>query len=81
MTTKESIVAINKDISSLNDKMDNFDDKLDNLTLKLLDPDDGVTARVNKNTSMRKIIVRAVWGLYGLTLGAIATIIRIFTIQ
>ena len=79
MTNKEQMLMMNKDIVSLKEKMDSFDDKLDILTDRLLDPDNGVTARVNRNTSMRKVIVKAVWGLYALALGAIATIIKIFT--
>jgi len=79
MTNKEQMLMMNKDIVSLKEKMDSFDNKLDILTEKLLNPDNGVTARVNRNTSMRKVIVKAVWGLYALTLGAIATIIKIFT--
>ena len=46
------------------------------LTDKLLNPDTGVTARVNKNTAMRKVLVRAMWIIYSITLGAL---IKIFT--
>ena len=44
---------------------------LDMLTEKLLDPDYGVVARVNKNTSTRKIIVKALWVIYAATIGLI----------
>ena len=53
MTTKEEIVSMKKDISSINEKIDSLDDKLDMLTERLLNPDTGVTARVNRNTAMR----------------------------
>lgn len=76
MTTKEEIVSMKKDISAINGKMDSIDAKLDMLTEKLLNPDTGVTARVNRNTSMRKILVKAMWVIYGLTIGAM---IKIFT--
>ena len=66
-----------KDISSINGKMDNIDVKLDKLTEKLLNPDTGVTARVNRNTAMRKVLVKAMWLIYGLTIGAM---VKIFTI-
>jgi len=56
--------------------MDSIDAKLDMLTEKLLNPDTGVTARVNRNTSMRKVLVKAMWVIYGLTIGAM---IKIFT--
>ena len=46
------------------------------LTERLLDPDVGVAARVNRNTSMRKGLVKAMWFIYAITLGAI---IKIFT--
>tara|TARA_R110000803_G_C11900423_1_gene312021 strand:- start:47 stop:292 length:246 start_codon:yes stop_codon:yes gene_type:complete len=81
MTTKEQMLLMNKDIISLQEKMDSFDGKLDLLTEKLLNPDTGVTARVNRNTAMRKVIVKAVWVLYALALGAIGTITKIFTTQ
>ncbi len=74
MTTKEEIIAMKKDIISINNKIDSIDNKLDMLTDKLLNPDTGVTARVNKNTSMRKILVKAMWVIYSITLGSIITI-------
>tara|TARA_R110000772_G_scaffold210903_1_gene321588 strand:+ start:447 stop:680 length:234 start_codon:yes stop_codon:yes gene_type:complete len=76
MTTKEELVAMNKDIGSINGKIDNIDSKLDMLTEKLLNPDTGVTARVNRNTSMRKVLVKAMWVIYTLALGVM---IKIFT--
>ena len=76
MTTKEDIVSMKKDINAINGKMDNLDEKLDMLTERLLDPDVGVAARVNRNTSMRKTLVKAMWFIYAITLGAV---IKIFT--
>ena len=76
MTTKEEIIAMKKDITTINGKIDNIDAKLDMITDKLLNPDTGVTARVNKNTSMRKVLVKAMWVIYTITLGAL---IKIFT--
>ena len=74
MTTKEELISMKKDITSINDKMDNIGSKLDMLTDKLLNPDSGVTARVNRNTSMRKVLVKAMWVIYTVTIGAIITI-------
>tara|TARA_R110001583_G_scaffold109747_8_gene258568 strand:+ start:1655 stop:1888 length:234 start_codon:yes stop_codon:yes gene_type:complete len=76
MTTKEEIVSMKKDINSINSKMSSIDSKLDMLTEKLLNPDTGVTARVNRNTSMRKVLVKAMWVIYSITLGAL---IKLFT--
>ena len=76
MTTKEEIVSMKKDIHSINEKMGNIDTKIDMLTDKLLNPDNGVTARVNRNTSMRKTLVKAMWMIYAITLGAL---IKLFT--
>ena len=76
MTTKEEIVSMKKDISSINEKMDNLDNKLDMITERLLNPDNGVAARVNRNTAMRKILVRAMWMIYAITLGAL---VKLFT--
>ena len=77
MTTKEEIMSMKKDINSINSKMTSIDSKLDMLTDKLLNPDTGVTARVNRNTAMRKVLVKAMWVIYGI---AVATIIKIFQI-
>ena len=76
MTTKEEIVSMKKDIGSINEKMDNLDSKLDMITERLLNPDKGVAARVNRNTAMRKVLVKAVWMIYAITLGAL---IKLFT--
>jgi hypothetical protein len=76
MTTKEEIVSMKKDIGSINEKMDNLDIKLDMITERLLNPDKGVAARVNRNTAMRKVLVKAMWMIYAITLGAL---IKLFT--
>jgi hypothetical protein len=76
MTTKEEIVSMKKDISAINEKMDNLDSKLDMITERLLNPDKGVAARVNRNTAMRKVLVKAMWMIYAITLGAL---IKLFT--
>jgi len=76
MTTKEEIISMKKDISSINEKMDNLDNKLDMITERLLNPDKGVAARVNRNTAMRKILVKAMWIIYALTIGAL---VKLFT--
>ena len=74
MTTKEELISMKKDITSINEKVDNIASKLDMLTDKLLNPDSGVTARVNRNTEMRVVLVRAMWVIYTVTIGAIITI-------
>ena len=56
--------------------MDKIEEKLDTLTEKLLNPDKGVAARVNRNTAMRKVLVKAMWMIYAITLGAL---IKLFT--
>ena len=55
----------------MEDKLDKMDAKLDMLTEKLLDPDYGVTARVNRNTSYRKVMSKALWVIYAITIGLI----------
>ena len=76
MTTKEEIISMKKDISAINEKMDSLDGKLDMITERLLNPDKGVAARVNRNTAMRKVLVKAMWMIYALTIGAL---IKLFT--
>ena len=53
-TTAQEIALMKKDIETLSEEVKEINGKIDNLTLKLLDPDDGVVSRVNKNTSFRR---------------------------
>jgi len=58
-------------MDSMENKLDKMDSKLDLITQRLLDPDSGVTARVNRNTSYRKIMSKALWAIYLVTIGLI----------
>ena len=75
MATNKDIVKemalMEQRMDSMDEKLDKMDSKLDMITGRLLDPDDGVSARVNKNTSARKNIARALWVLYGIVVGAL----------
>ena len=64
-------------MNSMEDKLDKLDNKMDMLTEKLLDPDRGVTSRVNRNTSYRKIMSKALWVVYTVL---IALVIKAFWI-
>ena len=52
-TTAQEIALMKQRMDSMDDKLDKMDSKLDMLTEKLLNPDNGVVSRVNKNTSAR----------------------------
>jgi hypothetical protein len=75
MATNKDIVKemalMEQRIDSMEEKLDKMDSKLDMLTEKLLDPDYGVVARVNQNTSTRRVIVKALWVIYAATIGLI----------
>ena len=62
-------------MESMEEKLDKMDGKLDMLTEKLLDPDHGVTARVNRNTSHRKLMSKALWVIYVVVIGLIIKMI------
>ena len=64
-------MTMKEDISLMQHRMDSMDAKLDMLTEKLLNPDAGVTARVNKNTSYRKVMTKALWVIYAVTIGLV----------
>ena len=68
---KEDISLMQHRMNSMEDKLDKMNNKLDMLTEKLLDPDYGVTARVNRNTSYRKIMSKALWVIYIVTIGLV----------
>ena len=53
-TLDQDILLMKKDIETLSEEVKELNGKIDMLMLKLLDPDDGVVSRVNKNTSFRK---------------------------
>ena len=71
----EELLSMKHRMDSMEDKLDKLDKKMDMLTERLLDPDHGVTSRVNRNTSYRKILTKAVWILYALATGAIVSMI------
>ena len=70
-TLSQKISLMEQRMDSMEEKMDKIDSKLDMLTEKLLDPDYGVTARVNRNTSYRKIMTKALWAIYIVTIGLV----------
>lgn len=49
-TTAKEIALMKKDIEILRGDVKEINDKLDRLMIKLLDPDEGLVVRVNKNT-------------------------------
>ena len=72
MSTAKEIALMQQRMDQMDKKLDKMDEKLDMLTKQLLDPDTGVTARVNQNTSARKTLARAMWIIYGIVAAAIA---------
>ena len=73
-TVDKEIALMQQRMDQVDKKLDKMDEKLDNLVKELLHPDNGVTARVNRNTAARKVLVRALWVLYGIVGAAIAKI-------
>jgi hypothetical protein len=59
-------------MDSMEEKLEKMDAKLDMITERLLDPDNGVASKVNRNTSARKGLSRALWVLYGIVIAALA---------
>ena len=49
-TTAQEIALMKKDIETLGEDVKEINDKIDKLMVKLLDPDEGLVVRVNKNT-------------------------------
>jgi predicted nuclease with TOPRIM domain len=65
-TTAQEIALMKLRMKSMEDKIDKLDEKLDMLTEKLLDPDHGVTARVNKNTYFRNEMEDLIGEIYAM---------------
>ena len=72
---KDDISLMEHRMNSMEEKLDKMNGKLDMITERLLDPDSGVAARVNRNTTHRKVVTKALWVIYGIT---IALIIKMF---
>jgi len=49
-TTAQEIALMKKDIETLSEDIRELNEKIDKLMVKLLDPDEGIVVRVNKNT-------------------------------
>lgn len=49
-TAAQEIALMKKDIETLSDEVKELNKKIDILMVKLLDPDEGIVIRVNKNT-------------------------------
>jgi len=49
-TTAQEIALMKKDIETLSEDVKELNEKIDTLMVKLLDPDEGIVVRVNKNT-------------------------------
>ena len=71
MSMKEDISLMEHRMNSMEDKIDKMNEKLDMITERLLDPDSGVAARVNRNTSYRKVMSKALWVVYTVLTGVI----------
>ena len=71
MSMKEDISLMEHRMNSMEDKIDKINGKLDMITERLLDPDSGVAARVNRNTSYRKVMSKALWVVYTILTGVI----------
>ena len=72
---KDNLELMEHRINSMDNKLDKMDAKLDMLTEKLLNPDTGVTARVNRNTTHRKVMSKALWVIYAVMIGVIIKLI------
>ena len=72
---KEDISLMEHRMNSMEDKLDKMNGKLDMITERLLDPDSGVTARVNRNTTHRKLMSKALWVIYAVVIGVVIKLI------
>ena len=71
MPAEKEIALMKLRMDSMEKKIDKIDAKMDMIMNRLLDPDIGVAAKVNKNTAARKSLSKAIWVLYGIIAGAV----------
>ena len=75
-TLHNEINLVKQDVVHIKETQSKMQADLSMIKERLLNPDKGVAARVNRNTAMRKVLVRAMWVIYSITLGAL---IKLFT--
>ena len=75
MSMKDDISLMEHRMNSMEDKLDKMNGKLDMITERLLDPDSGVTARVNRNTTHRKLMSKALWVIYAVVIGVVIKLV------
>jgi tetrahydromethanopterin S-methyltransferase subunit G len=75
MTMKDDISLMEHRMNSMEEKLDKMNGKLDMITERLLDPDSGVAARVNRNTTHRKVMSKALWIIYAVVIGLVIKMI------
>tara|TARA_R100001443_G_scaffold15612_1_gene25420 strand:+ start:327 stop:536 length:210 start_codon:yes stop_codon:yes gene_type:complete len=59
----------------IHDELKDLKDDVRFIKKKLLDPDDGTIARVNKNTSFRKGAQKTIWSIWLVLVGILGKII------
>ena len=74
-TLSQKISLMEHRINSMDEKLEKMDGKLDMITERLLDPDSGVTARVNRNTTHRKLMSKALWIIYAVVIGVVIKLV------
>jgi tetrahydromethanopterin S-methyltransferase subunit G len=74
-TTAQEIGLMKQKMESMEEKLEKMDGKLDMITERLLDPDSGVAARVNRNTAHRKLMSKALWVIYAVVIGLVIKMI------
>jgi len=74
-TLSQKISLMEHRINSMDERLEKMDGKLDMITERLLDPDSGVTARVNRNTTHRKVMSKALWIIYAVVIGVVIKLV------
>jgi len=74
-TLSQKISLMEHRINSMDERLEKMDGKLDMITERLLDPDSGVTARVNRNTTHRKLMSKALWVIYAVVIGVVIKLV------
>lgn len=67
--------SFNNEINTIQDKQDEISQSIKQITIKLLDPDNGAIARVNKNTKFRVTTTKVLFTIWTAILGIVAKLI------
>ena len=74
---RAEIATIKNDIEWMKNDMQKCETHLSEIKAILIDPEKGLSMKVNKNTEFRRTTSKALWGVYGIIIALVLSLIHI----